>query len=275
MNAMNKDSRVVLITGASSGFGKAIAGALARDGHRVYATTRQTAGAPIVGATHLSLDVTNESSISDGIDEVLRGAERIDVLVNNAGLGIAGAIEDTTVEEAVAQFDTNLFGMHRMCRAVLPHMRKQGGGHIINMSSLAGQIAIPFQGFYSASKFAIEGYTEALRMEVRSFGVWVSMIEPGDFATAFTMNRRMTAGHAADSPYYLLCESAVERMARDEQANTDLSPVIDAVRAIMSAERPALRYPRANLIQRAFASVRPYLPQAVSERLIRSTYGLP
>jgi NAD(P)-dependent dehydrogenase (short-subunit alcohol dehydrogenase family) len=272
---MNKDSRVVLITGTSSGFGKAIAAALALDGHRVYATTRRTAGTPIAGVTHLRLDVTNESSVSDGLDEVLRGAGRIDVLVNNAGLGIAGALEDTTVEEAFAQFDTNLFGLHRMCRSVLPHMRKQGGGQIINMSSLAGQIAIPFQGFYSASKFAIEGYTEALRMEVRSFGVRVSMIEPGDFATAFTMNRRMTGGHAPESPYYRLCESAVERMARDEQGNTDLSPVIDAVRTIMAAHQPGLRYPRANFVQRAFASVRPYLPQAVSESLIRSTYGLP
>jgi short-subunit dehydrogenase len=154
-------------------------------------------------------------------------------------------------------------------------MRRQGGGLIINMSSLAGQIAIPFQGLYSASKFAIEGYTEALRMEVRAFGIRVSMIEPGDFATAFTANRRMTKATTPSSPYFQACEAAIKRMARDEQANSDLSPVVDAVRAILAAARPGLRYPRAAFVQRAFASLRPYLPHALNEYLIRSTYGLP
>jgi NAD(P)-dependent dehydrogenase (short-subunit alcohol dehydrogenase family) len=271
---MNETSRVVLLTGASSGFGRAIAAALAQDGYRVFATSRAT-GTPVAGTRHLTLDVTDEASAANCIDEVMRIGGRVDVLVNNAGLGVAGAIEDTTVEEARAQFDTNLFGLHRMCRAVLPQMRRQRSGHIINMSSLAGQIAIPFQGFYSASKFAIEAYTEALRMEVRPYGVRVCMIEPGDFATAFTANRRMTAASTAASPYYQLCEEAVRRMARDEQANRDLSPVVDAVRAIIATDRPALRYPRATPVQRVFASLRPYLPQAVTEYLIRNTYGLP
>jgi NAD(P)-dependent dehydrogenase (short-subunit alcohol dehydrogenase family) len=271
---MSATSRVVLVTGASSGFGRAIATALAHDGHRVFATSRTLGGTAVPGTTHLTLDVTNEVSAASCVEEVMRISGRVDVLVNNAGLGVAGAIEDTTVEEARAQFDTNLFGLHRMCRAVLPHMRRQGGGHIINMSSLAGQIAIPFQGFYSASKFAIEGYSEALRMEVRPYGVRVCMIEPGDFATSFTVNRRMTAAHTPESPYYQRCESAVRRMAHDEQANKDLTPVIDAVRAIFATDRPALRYPRANAVQRLFASLRPYLPQAVTEYLIRSTYGL-
>jgi NAD(P)-dependent dehydrogenase (short-subunit alcohol dehydrogenase family) len=269
---MNETSRVILLTGASSGFGRAIAAALAQDGHRVIATSR--GGMPVEGTTHLALDVTDEASVAAGIEEVIRTVGRIDVLVNNAGLGIAGAIEDTTVEEARTQFDANLFGLHRMCRAVLPTMRRQGGGRIINMSSLAGQIAIPFQGFYSASKFAIEGYSEALRMEVRPYGIRVCMIEPGDFATAFTANRRMSAASTPASPYFQLCDSAVKRMARDEQANKDLSPVVDAVRTILATDRPALRYPRANAVQRIFAAVRPFLPQALTEYLIRSTYGL-
>jgi NAD(P)-dependent dehydrogenase (short-subunit alcohol dehydrogenase family) len=269
---MKKSSQVVLVTGTSSGFGRAIAAALARDGHRVFASTRGS-DASVPGTSHVTLDVTDAASVADCVDAVM-SAGRIDVLINNAGLGIAGAIEDTSDQEARAQFDANFFGMHRMCRAVLPQMRKQGGGLIINMSSLAGQIAIPFQGFYSASKFAIEGYTEALRMELRCFGVRVSMIEPGDFATAFTVNRRMTRASNPSSPYFRACQSAIERMARDEQANRDLSPVIDAVRAILRSEQPALRYPRANWVQRTFASVRPYLPQALNEYLIRSTYGL-
>ena len=270
---MNKSSQAILVTGTSSGFGRAIAEGLARDGHRVFATTRG-AGTAVPGATHVALDVTDEASVARCVATVVEAAGGIDVLINNAGLGIAGAIEDTSGDEAHAQFDTNFFGLHRVCRAVLPHMRKQGGGHIINMSSLAGQIAIPFQGFYSASKFAIEGYSEALRMEVRCFGVRVSMIEPGDFATAFTANRRMTQASTPSSPYFKACESAIERMARDEQANADLSPVLDAVREIVAREHPALRYPRANFVQRAFAAARPYLPQALSEYLIRSTYGL-
>jgi NAD(P)-dependent dehydrogenase (short-subunit alcohol dehydrogenase family) len=271
---MDDVSRVVLVTGASSGFGRAIAAGLALDGHRVFATTRGAGMMPVAGATHFALDVTDEMSVRNCIEAVLGLAGHIDVLVNNAGLGIAGAIEDTTVEEARAQFETNLFGLHRMCRAVLPTMRMQRAGHILNMSSLAGQIALPFQGFYSASKFAIEGYTEALRMEVRSYGIRVCMIEPGDFATAFTANRRMTAASAPDSPYFQQCKCAIDRMARDEQANVDLSPVVDAVRAIIRTDQPALRYPRATPIQRGFAAVRPFLPQALSEYLIRSTYGL-
>jgi NAD(P)-dependent dehydrogenase (short-subunit alcohol dehydrogenase family) len=272
---VKETSRVVLLTGASSGFGSAIAAAMALDGHHVFATSRASGAMPVPGTTHLTLDVTDEISVARCVEEVMRIGTRVDVLINNAGLGIAGAIEDTTVEEARAQFDANLFGVHRMCRAVLPLMRGQGGGLIINMSSLAGQIAIPFQGFYSASKFAIEGYSEALRMEVRPYGIRVCMIEPGDFATAFTANRRMTAASTSTSPYYSRCEAAVRRMAKDEQANKDLSPVIDAVRAIIASDRPALRYPRANAVQRVFAALRPYLPQAVTEYLIRSTYGLP
>ena len=271
--AMNESHRVILVTGASSGFGRAIAAALALDGHRVFATTRGSRAA-VPGASQVTLDVTDDASVASCVETVMRAAGCIDALINNAGLGIAGAIEDTAVSEAQAQFETNFFGLHRMCRAVLPHMRQQRRGLIINMSSLAGQISIPFQGFYSASKFAIEGYTEALRMEVRSFGVQVSMVEPGDFATAFTANRRMTKASIPGSPYFQACESAIKRMARDEQANADLSPVVQAVRAIVAAGRPALRYPRANFLQRAFASARPYLPQALNEYLIRSTYGL-
>jgi NAD(P)-dependent dehydrogenase (short-subunit alcohol dehydrogenase family) len=269
---MNKSSQVILITGSSSGFGRAIAEALARDGHSVFASTR--AGAPVQGAIPLALDVTDDDSVARCIQAVVGSAGRIDVLINNAGLGIAGAIEDTAVDEARSQFETNFFGLHRMCRAALPHMRKQRSGLIINMSSLAGQIAIPFQGFYSASKFAIEGYSEALRMEVRAYGIRVSMIQPGDFATAFTANRRMTEASIPSSPYFQVCEAAIERMARDEQANPDLSPVVEAVRAILASGRPALRYPRANKVQRLFAALKPYLPQALNEYLIRDNYGL-
>jgi NAD(P)-dependent dehydrogenase (short-subunit alcohol dehydrogenase family) len=270
---VSTSAKVVLVTGASSGLGFAIAKALAAKNYRVFGTTR-TPRADSSGFATLTLDVTNDQSVTACVAEVVGIAGRIDALINNAGFGIAGAIEDTTPAEAQAQFETNFFGTHRLCRAVLPHLRTQRSGLIINMSSLAGRIPLPFQGFYSATKFAIEAYTEALRMEVRPFGIAVSMIEPGDFATAFTANRRMTNETVSASPYYESAKRAVATMARDEQANRDLSPVIAAVAAILKSRRPALRYPRANAVQRTFNALRPFLPQALAESLIRSTYGL-
>lgn len=271
---MGTTAKVVLVTGASSGLGCAIAKALAAKSHRVFGTVRIVRAGASDAFTTLPLDVTRDESVAACIAEVIRRAGRIDAVINNAGFGIAGAIEDTTAAEALAQFETNFFGTHRVCRAVLPHLRAQRGGIIINMSSLAGRIALPFQGFYSATKFAIEAYTEALRMEVRSFGISVSMIEPGDFATSFTANRRMSRECLPSSPYFESALRAVATMARDEQANPDLMPVIEAVETILECRRPALRYPRANRVQRTFNALRPFLPQALAESLIRHTYGL-
>ena len=265
---------VVLVTGTSSGFGRAIALTLAAAGHRVFGTVR-TAVADTPGEfASVMLDVTRDESVAHCVSEVLASAGRIDALVNNAGFGIAGAIEDTSVAEAQAQFDTNFFGTHRMCRAVLPHLRRQRSGHIINISSLAGQVPLPFQGFYSATKFAIEAYTAALRMELRPFGIAASMVEPGDFATGFTASRRLTLGTTPASPYYAACRAALERMAHDEQANVDLSPVAAAVQTILATAKPALRYPRATAVQRAFVALHPFMPQSLAEFLIRDTYGL-
>ena len=271
---MGNGTKVVLVTGASSGLGHAIAAALAAKGHRVFGTARTPRADATDRFTTLPLDVTQDESVAACISEIIRSTGRIDAVINNAGFGIAGAIEDTTAAEALSQFETNFFGTHRVCRAVLPHLRAQRSGLIINMSSLAGRIPLPFQGFYSATKFAIEAYTEALRMEVRAFGIGVSMIEPGDFATSFTANRRMTSGSIPGSPYYESAQRAIAIMARDEQVNRDLSPVLEAVESILECPRPALRYPRANAIQRTFNALRPFLPQAIAESLIRGTYGL-
>ena len=267
-------AKVILVTGASSGLGLSMAGSLAAGGHRVFGTSRTPRAAASDAFRTLTLDVTRDDSVAACVAEVMRSAGRIDAVINNAGIGIAGAIEDTSPAEAQAQFETNFFGTHRVCRAVLPHLRAQRAGLIINVSSLAGRIPLPFQGFYSATKFAIEAYTEALRMEVRPFGIVVSMIEPGDFATSFTANRRMTAETTTVSPYFETALRAVAIMARDEQANQDLSPITAAIEKIFASRRPALRYPRANVVQRTFNALRPFLPQSAAEALIRSTYGL-
>jgi NAD(P)-dependent dehydrogenase (short-subunit alcohol dehydrogenase family) len=271
---MTTHSKVILVTGAGTGFGHAIAAALAAQNHRVFGTERARRGADIAGVDKVPLDVSSDESVAACIEAVMKAAGRIDVLINNAGMGIGGAIEDTSIEEAKAQLDTNFFGVHRMCRAVLPHMRAQGSGHIINMSSLAGLVAIPFQAFYSASKYAIEAYSEALRMEVRPFGITVSMVEPGDFATGFTSNRRMTAASTAASAYHGYCSRAIARMEQDEGKYRDLSPVVNAITQIVASPRPALRYPRAAAVQRTLVALKPFLPQALFEYLMVDTYGL-
>jgi NAD(P)-dependent dehydrogenase (short-subunit alcohol dehydrogenase family) len=221
------------------------------------------------------MDVDHEASVTAGVAEVLRQAGRIDVLVNNAGFGYAGAIEDTTIEEAHSQFETNFFGVHRMCRAVLPRMREQRSGRIVNMSSLGGLVSVPFQAMYCASKFAVEAYTEALRMEVRPFGIQVAMIEPGDFATSFTAKRRLTAAAGSPlSPYAERCATAVRRMGEDEASNPDIAPVVRAVVKAIEAGRPRLRYPAANALQRTLVALRPLLPQRLFEYLIMDNYKI-
>jgi NAD(P)-dependent dehydrogenase (short-subunit alcohol dehydrogenase family) len=267
--------QVVLVTGASSGFGRAIAHALHARGHRVFGTTRSLS--PQAGPADcplIVLDVDSDASASEGVAEVLRQAGRVDALINNAGFGYAGAIEDTTVEEARRQFETNFFGMHRMCRAVLPHMRGRRAGRIVNMSSLGGLVSVPFQAMYCASKFAVEAYTEALRMETRPFGIHVSMVEPGDFATGFTASRRLTAASAGDSPYAERCRTAVRRMAEDESGNADIGPVVRAAITAIESRRPRLRYPAANALQRTLVALRPFLPQPLFERLVMDNYGI-
>lgn len=272
---MSSASRVVLVTGCSSGFGKAFAQALLGRGDRVYATLRSSAPASSVqGLRYLTMDVTDETAIAAGVATILKDEGRIDALVNNAGFGIAGALEDTTVEEMRTQLDTNLFGIHRMVRAVLPAMRTQKAGRIVNMSSLAGIVSVPFQALYCVSKFGVEAYTEALRMETKPFGIHVSMIEPGDFATSCTANRRWAAAAREGSAYEAMCRVAVARMEKDEQSNKDLSPVVNTLLRALDAQKPRLRYPVATAIQRLLVALRPVLPQPWFEAMIMDTYKI-
>lgn len=271
---MSQTTLVALVTGTSSGFGRAIAAALATAGHQVYGTVRSAGSQTPPGVSPVTLDITRDDEVAAGVESVMRNSGRIDVLVNNAGIGIGGAIEDFTVEEAKEQFDTNFFGTHRMCRAVLPHMRAAGRGHIVNMGSLGGKIAVPFGGFYCASKFALEAYSEAMRMEVRPFGISVSVIEPGDFATSITSNRRMSAETVVASAYYERCTRAEGKMSEDEQKNKDLSPVVNAVLEIVSSRAPALRYPVATATQRFLVALRNILPQTVFQKMLADYYGI-
>ena len=206
--------KVVVITGGTSGIGLETAKALAQQGCTVYELSRRDAGADS-RIHHLQADVTEEAQCQAAVDEIVRREGRIDVLVNNAGFGISGAIEFTDTKEAQRQFDVNFFGMVRMNKAVIPVMRAQGGGRIISMSSVAAPIAIPFQAYYSASKAAVRTYTMALYSEVKPYGIEVCAIMPGDIATGFTAARRKNPD--GDEAYGGRISRSVAVMEHDEQ----------------------------------------------------------
>ena len=178
---MSIPEKVVLVTGGSSGLGAAICSRLCAAGHRVHGTSRKAGSGPT--GPFIVMDITDDASVNAGVREVLDREGRIDVLVNNAGLGIQGPIEDTPVDLAMQLLNTNLMGAHRLCRAVLPHMRDRGSGTIINISSIAANFGLPYRGFYSASKAALDRYGEALATEVQRFGIDVVTVQPGEFAT--------------------------------------------------------------------------------------------
>jgi NAD(P)-dependent dehydrogenase (short-subunit alcohol dehydrogenase family) len=232
-----------VVTGASSGLGAATAVHLAAAGYRVYAASRRgivdhaaAAGTLIP----LTMDVDDDASVGGAIEAVWQAEGRIDALVNCAGFGIAGAIEDTPLAMAQAQFNTNVFGVLRVCRRVLPLMRRAGAGVIVNVTSIAGELALPFQGLYSASKFAVEGLSEALHAEVRPFGIDVVLVQPGDFRTGFTAARRLAA--PGDSPYAERVRQAIAIAARDENAGADPQRVASLIARIVASRRPRLRY---------------------------------
>src|SRR5262245_11930099 len=193
------DQQVVQITGASSGVGQSTARLLSQHGYRVFGTSRNpTSTEPMGGVEMLPLDVRADESVRPCIEAVINQVGRLDVLINNAGYELAGALEELSSDEARAQFETNFFGVVRMVDAVLPLMRRQKGGHIINVSSLSGLSAIPFMGVYSASKFALEGYTEALRHEVKPFNIHVSLTEAGFLKTPMMHHRQVAANRLAE-----------------------------------------------------------------------------
>ncbi len=271
---MADNTRVALVTGASSGIGLAIAKDLHSAGYRVYGASRKASGkANPHGAFELiKMDVDEDTSVEAAIAAMVQREGGLDIVVSNAGMGIAGALEDTNSEEALAQFQTNFFGNHRVCRAALPHLRARDRAHIVVIGSIAGLIAVPFQGMYSAAKFALEGYCEALRMELRGSSVRVAIVEPGDFATGFTAARRLTAGSGDGSAYRPTFEAALGVIKKDETGGADPALVSRAVRRIIETERPTLRHAVGALAQTAVARAKPFLPAAAFEALIAGHY---
>ncbi|MFN8654001.1 MAG: SDR family NAD(P)-dependent oxidoreductase [Gemmatimonadales bacterium] len=252
-----REPRIALVTGASSGIGRAIAARLAADRYRVYGTSRNPAKAtPLPGVTLVPLDVTTEASVEQCVATLLAAEGRLDLLVNNAGIAVVGAIEEVPLAQARQQFDTNYFGVVRMIQAVLPAMRRQRGGHIINVSSVAGLVPIPFAGQYSASKYALEGLTEVLRSEVALFGIRVALVEPGFYRSelvgaAATPERLVSAYDGPRSRVH-------ERMRAIEAAAPPPTEVAEVVLRLARHPDPPLR----TLVgkERIFALLKRFLP---------------
>jgi NAD(P)-dependent dehydrogenase (short-subunit alcohol dehydrogenase family) len=271
-----KDKPVVLVTGGSSGIGKCCAEFLWQAGYHVYGASRRTRFSPAMadtGVIAIPMDVTSDESVRDGCNLVLKREGRLDVVMNDAGMGIAGAVEDTSSREALEQFDVNVFGVLRVCRAVLPIMRAQGSGYIVNIGSIGGLIAIPYQGLYSASKFALEGLTESLRLEVSRFGIRVVLIEPGDHRTSFTDSRRFTEASSGNSAYRGQFDRAIQRMASDERGGPTPDSVARLVHKVINTANPRLRYTVGQKAQRAAVLLKRVAPYSIMEKIMKRYYA--
>jgi NAD(P)-dependent dehydrogenase (short-subunit alcohol dehydrogenase family) len=273
-----QEPKVILITGGSSGFGKACVDYLTGCGHCVYGTSRTAsfpAGeSPSQFPLTIPMDVRDEDSVAAAVDFILEREGRLDVLVNNAGFALAGAIELTSTEEAKQQFETNFFGVHRVCRKVLPGMRSKRSGLIVNISSMGGLIALPYQGFYCASKYALEALTESLRMEAKPFGVRVTLIEPGDFRTRITTNRVVAAASSEALDYVDRQRAAVEVIAKEEQSGADPLRLAVLVSKIIDRRCVRHRYLVGMFFQKMAVWAKRILPASVFETLIMNHYKI-
>ena len=266
------NQRVVLITGASSGVGQSTARLLSQRDYMVFGTSRTPASAKAIpGVEMLPLDVRSDGSVQACVDAVLSRSGSLDVLINNAGYELAGALEEVTSEEAKAQFETNFFGVVRLVNAVLPFMRRQQRGRIVNVSSLSGLSCIPFLGIYSASKFALEGYTEALRHEVRPFNIHVSMTEAGFLNTPMMNNRQVTAKRTAD--YDPWRQRALRAIRAYEDRGPGPEVVANTLLDILSSRSPRLRY-LVGQQAKSVARLKRLLPAGLYEQGVRRTFSL-
>lgn len=242
---MNKN-KVALVTGASSGIGKETARLLTAAGFKVYAAARRTDRMGDLISSNidlLAMDVTDDDSIQNGINTIITQMGRIDVLVNNAGYGSYGALEDVPMEEARYQFEVNVFGLARLTQLVLPYMRAQRSGKIINVSSIGGKIGEPHGSWYHATKFAVEGLSDSLRMELKEFGIDVVVVEPGAIKTEWASIARdkmlQTSGNTA---YAALAHKHSAMFAKADKMGSDPVVIAKTIRKAATASRPKTRY---------------------------------
>ena len=261
------DKRTVLITGASSGIGLAAAELFLKNGDSVYALSRRDCPAP--GAVSLHADVTDGDAVREAIDEVFRREGRLDVLVLNAGFGISGAVEFTGLSEAKRQLDVNFFGTASCIRHALPHMREQGSGHILIISSVAGAIPIPFQAYYSCSKAALNALVLAAANELRPFNIHVAAVLPGDIKTGFTEAREKNASGAS---VYAALDGSIKTMEQDERRGMPPSAIAKKLYSLSKKKSPK-PLSTVGLKYKLFLALAKLLPVRFTNRIVGMLYA--
>ena len=266
-------SKVVLITGGSSGIGKSIGEFLHQKGFVVYGTSRNPEKITNSIFPLVALDVRDKQSIVNCVAEVIQKSGRLDIVINNAGVGITGPIEEIPTEEIRNNFETNLFGPIEVMKAVLPQMREQKSGLIINITSIAGYMGLPYRGIYSASKGALELITEALRMEVKSFGIQITNVAPGDFATNIAAGRYhapVVKGSAYEVPY----GNTLKEMDSHVDSGSNPNEMAEAIFTIIQTKNPKVHYKVGAFMQKFSIVLKRILPDTVYEKMLMNHYKL-
>jgi len=266
--------KVILVTGASSGIGLACATALQAKGHTVYGSTRDLKRMKSVSFKPIELDVTSDASVQAAVDQIIKAEGKIDVLVNNAGNGVTGPAYAMPVEYAKKQFEVNFFGVVRISSAVIPKMIEAKQGTVINIGSLAGLFGLPYQGLYSASKYAIEGYSQSLRMELRNTGVKVVILNPGDFKTDFTQNREKVPFPLKNEALEKEFNTAVASMEKDESIGANPDVIGKKLCQIVDSSSPSPRYLVGAFGQTIAVTLKAILPTGLFEKLMNDHYGI-
>lgn len=266
-------SKVVFITGASSGIGKSIGEFLLLKGFVVYGTSRNPENYSNSKISLVALDVRNSESIHNAIQEVIEKEGKIDVVINNAGVGITGPLEEIPLEEIKNNFETNLFGPIEVMKAVLPSMRNQKSGLIINITSIAGYMGLPFRSVYSASKGALELITEGIRMEVKPFGIHITNVAPGDFATNIAFGRYhapLIKGSAYENTY----GKTLETMNEHVDSGSNPIEMAEAIYKIINTSNPKVHYKIGAFMQKFSIVLKRILPDKMYEKLLMNHYKL-
>lgn len=266
-------SKVVLITGGSSGIGKSIGEFLHQKGFVVYGTSRNPEKILNSVFPLVALDVRNSDSIKTAIDKIIATSGRLDIVINNAGVGITGPLEEIPTEEIRNNFETNFFGPIEVMKAVLPQMRKQNSGLIINITSIAGYMGLPYRSVYSASKGALELITEALRMEVKAFGIEITNVAPGDFATNIAAGR-YHAPVIKDSAYEKVYGDVLATMNDHVDAGSNPNEMAEAVYKIIQTKKPNVHYKVGAFMQKFSIVLKRALPDKMYEKMLMNHYKL-
>jgi NAD(P)-dependent dehydrogenase (short-subunit alcohol dehydrogenase family) len=277
--------KVVLITGASAGIGQATAATLADRGWSVVGASRRGTGPSATGSapaptgsaapwTPLVMDVDDDASVAAGVAQVVTEHGGLQAVVACAGWGLAGAVEQTPIDEAKAQLETNFWGVVRLVQAALPVMRRQGGGRLVLVSSIGGVVSLPFQAFYSASKFALEGYAEALAYEVAPFGIEVTLVQPGNVRTGFTAARRDVVPAAEEDPYRAAVAKSIGLMEKDEINGVPAAAVATVIARALERRRPPRRISVGKSDERVGLIAKRLLPFRLFERAAKGSLGV-